>query len=150
VLLRDLQMHPYKPQVLHVDFQLVEANRKIHMKVPLHFINAEISRGVKIEGGIASHTMNELDITCLPADLPEYIEVDLRELSLGHSLRVSDLKMPGGVEPVLHRGENPVVASVVVHKAAPAEEAPVAEAVAAAVPAAPAPAAPPAKQPEKK
>jgi hypothetical protein len=73
-------MHPWKQLVLHVDFQRVSADQKIHMKVPLHFINAEIAPGVKTGGGIVSHVMNEIDITCLPDDLPEFVEVDLKAL----------------------------------------------------------------------
>lgn len=149
VLLRDLQMHAYKRQVVHMDFQRVDAMHKIHVKVPLHFVNADIAPGVKLQGGIASHVINELDITCLAADLPTFIEVDLKELTAGHSLKVSDLKMPKGVEPVLHRGEDPVVASIVLPKGTATEEA---EAVAETPAAAPAAAATPApaKQPEKK
>ena len=81
VLLRDIQMHPFKQQVLHVDFQRVDQNKKIHMKVPLHFINAEISPGVKTSGGIVTHILTEVDIGCLPKDLPEFISVDLAELT---------------------------------------------------------------------
>jgi large subunit ribosomal protein L25 len=88
------------------------ADKKIHMKVPLHFINADIAPGVKLQGGVVSHVLNELNITCLPADLPEFIEVDLKDVSVGHSVHVKDLKLPKGVEAVLHRGENPVVATI--------------------------------------
>ena len=91
VLLRDIQWHPFKQQVLHVDFQRVDKNKKIHMKVPLHFINAEISPGVKVSGGIVSHILTEVDISCLPKDLPEFISVDLGEMTAGHSLHLSDL-----------------------------------------------------------
>ncbi len=83
MLLRDVQMHPFRQQVLHIDFQRVDAKKKIHMKVPLHFMNADIAPGVKTGGGNVSHVMNELDITCLPDDLPEFIEVDLANLALG-------------------------------------------------------------------
>jgi large subunit ribosomal protein L25 len=113
VLLRAFSMHPYKGQVQHVDFQRVSKDRKIHMKVPLHFVNAQLSPGVKEQGGVANHVLNELDISCLPDDLPEYIEVDMGHLSVGHSVHVADLKLPKGVLPVLHRGENPVVATVI-------------------------------------
>jgi large subunit ribosomal protein L25 len=126
VLLRDVQVHAYKPRVMHVDFQRVDATHKIHMKVPLHFINAELAPGVKLQGGIASHTMNDLDVECLPADLPEFIEVDLKDLQAGKSLHVSELAMPKGVTPVMHRGEDPVVASIVVPRGA-TEEAEAAE-----------------------
>jgi large subunit ribosomal protein L25 len=131
VLLRAVNMHPFKLQVQHVDFQRVSKDRKIHMKVPLHFVNAEKSPGVKEQGGIASHVLNEADIVCFPDDLPEYIEVDLGHLSVGHSIHAADLQLPKGVELTLRKGENPVVATVVI----PAliteeEETAVAEAVA--------------------
>jgi large subunit ribosomal protein L25 len=122
VLLRDVQMHPFRNEVLHVDFQRVDENRKIHMKVPLHFVNAEIAPGVKQSGGIVSHVINELDIACLPKDLPEFIEVDLKDLAAGHSLHVSDLKLPNGVSAVVHRGENPTIATIIIPRAVAAEE----------------------------
>ncbi|MBI3069576.1 MAG: 50S ribosomal protein L25/general stress protein Ctc [Betaproteobacteria bacterium] len=123
VLLRDFQMHPWKQQVLHVDFQRVDPRRKIHMSVPLHFMNAEICPGVKLGGGVVNHVMNEINIQCLPDDLPEFIEVDLVDLQLGHSVHVADLKMPKGVEPVSKlRHENPAVATVQVPKAIVIEE----------------------------
>jgi large subunit ribosomal protein L25 len=122
VLLKDVQVHPYKRQILHVDFQRVDATHKIHTKVPLHFINAEACPGVKLEGGVVSHVMTELDITCLPAALPEFIEVDCKDLAVGHSLHVSHLKLPAGVESVLlHRGEDPTVATILGAKAEPTE-----------------------------
>ena len=114
VLLRAYNMHPFKAQVQHVDFQRVSKDRKIHMKVPLHFVNAEKSPGVKDQGGVVSHVLNELDITCFPADLPEFIEVDLSNLSVGNSIHARELALPKGVQPVLHRGENPVVATIIV------------------------------------
>src|SRR6187549_3318711 len=89
VLLRDYQMHPFRPIILHVDFQRVDANKKIHMSVPLHFVNAEISPGVKVAGGIIEYVMKELEIQCLPKDLPEFIGVDLANLQAGHSMHVS-------------------------------------------------------------
>jgi len=113
VLLRSFNMHPFKVQVQHVDFQRVSKDKKIHMKVPLHFVNAEKSPGVKVQGGVASHVMNDLDIICFPDDLPEFMEVDLGNLSVGNSIHVRDLALPKGVEAVLHRGENPVVATVI-------------------------------------
>jgi large subunit ribosomal protein L25 len=157
VLLRDVQMHPWKQLILHVDFQRVSANKKIHMSVPLHFVNAEISPGVKTGGGIVNHVMNEIEISCLPDDLPEFIEVDLKDLELGHSVHIADLKMPKGVESVQQvRGENAVVATVQVPRAmveaepvaAVAAEGAAAEGAAAA--AAAAPAAGDKKEPEKK
>lgn len=113
VLLRDYQMHPWRQQVLHVDFQRVDKTRKIHVRVPLHFINADICVGVKTGGGVVLHTMNDIDIQCLPDDLPEYIEVDLKDLELNELLHVSDLVMPQGVEPVSKlKQDNPAVVSV--------------------------------------
>src|SRR5918999_2495206 len=114
VLLRSVSMHPYKPQVQHVDFQRVSKDKKIHMKVPLHFVNAEKSPGVKDQGGVASHVLNELDISCFPDDLPEFLEVDLSGLTVGHSLHVRDLTLPKGVELAIGKAENPVVATVVI------------------------------------
>lgn len=123
VLLRDVQMHPFHPLVLHVDFQRVSRDEKIHMKVPLHFVNAEIAPGVKLGGGIVSHVLSDVEISCLPADLPDSIEVDLANLALGSSIHMSELTFPNGVEAlVLVRGEDPVVASVTVPRAAPVEE----------------------------
>ncbi len=152
VLLRDYQMHAFKPQVLHIDFQRVAADKKIHMKVPLHFINADIAPGVKLQGGVVSHVLNELNIMCLPADLPEFVEVDMKDVSVGHSVHVKDLNLPKGVEAVLHRNENPVVATITVPRGTTEAELAVVEQAAVAAPAAgaAAPAAAPAKQPEKK
>jgi large subunit ribosomal protein L25 len=131
VLLRAVNMHPFKLQVQHVDFQRVSKDKKIHMKVPLHFVNAERSPGVKEQGGIASHVLNELDITCFPDDLPEFIEVDLSNLTVGHSLHARELALPKGVELALHKADNPVVATVVIPSLV-AEEEEAAPAVAAA------------------
>jgi len=113
VLLRAYNMHPWRGRVQHIDFQRVSKDKKIHMKVPLHFVNAEKSPGVKEQGGVANHVVNELDITCLPDDLPEFIQVDMGGLSIGGAIHVNDLVLPKGVTPVLHRGENPVVATVI-------------------------------------
>jgi large subunit ribosomal protein L25 len=114
VLLRAVNMHPFKAQVQHIDFQRVLKDKKIHMKVPLHFVNAEVSPGVKEQGGVVNHVLNELYVTCLPADLPEFIEVDLTNLAVGKSVHARDLKLAQGVEFSLHKDENPVVATVVV------------------------------------
>jgi large subunit ribosomal protein L25 len=133
VLLRAVNMHPFKPQVQHVDFQRVSKDKKIHMAVPLHFVNAEKSPGVKEQGGVVNHVMNELDIACFPDDLPEFIEIDLSNLSVGHSLHVRDVPLPKGVELTLHKDENPVVATVVVPSLVTEEE----EAAAAAAAVAP-------------
>jgi large subunit ribosomal protein L25 len=113
VLLRDVQYHPFKQQVQHVDFQRVDANTKLHMKVPLHFKGAEESQAVKLEHCLVNPVMNELDISCLPADLPEFIEVDLSGLKKGTSLHLQDIALPKGVKAVTHGKPNPVVVSVV-------------------------------------
>jgi len=136
VLLRAVNMHPWKRQVQHIDFQRVSADEKIHMKVPLHFVNAEISPAVKDSAGIVSHVMNELDIRCLPADLPEYMEVDLSGIAVGHSIHVRDLKLPKGVELALKGTENPPVATAQIPKVIVAEEEVAAAEAAAEVPAA--------------
>lgn len=112
-LLRDVQMHPYKLQIRHVDFQRVDATHAIHTKVPLHFVNADIAPGVKLHGGMVQHVMTELDVKCLPQDLPEFIEVDLGKLNAGQSLHVSEITLPAGVEVVHHGEGDPVVATVV-------------------------------------
>ena len=142
VLLRAVNMHPFKLQVQHVDFQRVSADEKIHMKVPLHFTNAESSPAVKSQGAMISHVLNDLEIRCLPADLPEFIEVDLGQITVGHSIHVRDLNLPKGVESLLRGDENPAVVTAQIPRAAIAEEeaaaAATAEAatVASAVPAA--------------
>jgi large subunit ribosomal protein L25 len=138
VLLRDYQMHPFKPLVLHIDFQRVSATEKVHMRIPLHFINAEVSAAVKLQGALISHISTELEVSCLPADLPEFIEVDLSKIEVGHGIHAKDLALPKGVSLVLHiEQENPVLANarIPVVKAADTEAAP----AAAAAPAAEAP-----------
>ena len=111
-LLRDYQMHPFKPLVLHIDFQRVDAKQKIHVKVPLHFVNAEIAPAVKLGGALVSHIATEMEVTCLPADLPEFIQVDLSKIEVGHSVHVKDIPLPKGVALVSHlEQENPVVAN---------------------------------------
>ena len=97
VLLRDVQMHPFKQQVLHIDFQRVAANEKIHVRVPIHYLNAETSPAVKMSANVISHVMNDIEVTCLPKDLPEFIEVDLGALEAQGAVHVSDLKLPDGV-----------------------------------------------------
>jgi large subunit ribosomal protein L25 len=121
-LLRDVQRHAYKQQILHVDFQRIDATHQIHQKVPLHFINADIAPGVKLSGGMVQHVMTELDVKCLPKDLPGFIEIDLKDLQGGQSLHVTQIPLPAGVEAVLHRGEDPVVATIVVRGAGAAGE----------------------------
>ena len=119
--------------MLHVDFQRVDKTHKIHVKVPLHFLNADIAPGVKTGGGKVSHVMTEIDVTCLPGNLPEFIAVDMGSLELGHSIHVAELKLPEGVELVAHvLHENPAVASITLPKGMksdePAPEAPAAPA----------------------
>lgn len=143
VLLRDVQMHAFKAQVLHVDFQRVAAHEKIHVKVPLHFMHAENSPAVKQSAAVVSHVLTELDVSCLPKDLPEFIAIDLSELAVGQTIHVSDLKLPEGVAAITQ--ENPVVVTVTVPRgmeeptpAAVADAAATAGATAAAAGAAPA------------
>lgn len=122
VVLRDSQWHAYKPQVLHIDFQRVDADHKIHLKVPLHFVNGENSPAVKLGGGMISHVINELDVQCLPANLPEFIEVDLGSLEADQSIHVSQIKLPKGVELVVHGEGDPVVVTVLKTKGEAAAE----------------------------
>lgn len=123
VLLRDAQWHPYKQQVLHVDFQRVDKTHKIHVKVPLHFLNADVAPGVKTGGGKVSHVMTEIDVSCLPGNLPEFVAVDLSGLELGHSIHATELTLPEGVELVAHvLHENPAVASVTLPKGMKSDE----------------------------
>jgi large subunit ribosomal protein L25 len=143
-LLRDYQMHPYRPQVMHIDFQRVDANKEIHVKVPLHFSGAENSPAVKLSKGLVNHVMNEIDIACLPAKLPEFIAVDLSNLEGHKSLHLSGIKLPEGVRAVPHGKGDPVVVSVALPGGAKEEEAvapAAAPAPAAGKAAAPAPAA---------
>jgi large subunit ribosomal protein L25 len=139
VLLRDYQMHPFKPLVLHIDFQRVSATEKVYMRVPLHFIHAETSAAVKLQGAVISHIITELEISCLPADLPEFVDVDLSKIEVGHGIHAKDITLPKGVTLVLHvEQENPVLANARIPtvKAADTE---VAAPAAAAAPAAEAP-----------
>jgi large subunit ribosomal protein L25 len=122
VLLRDFQVHAFKQLVLHADFQRVDPNHKIHVKVPLHFINADISPAVKLGAGIISHVMTEIDITCLPANLPEFVEVDLAAMELGTSFHVADLKLPAGVN-VAHAKDNSTIATASVPAGSKADNA---------------------------
>jgi len=116
-ILRDLQRHPAKPIILHADFQRVNMNEKLHMNVPLHFINEDIAPGVKEEGGLIQHNVVEVEISCLPSALPEYIEVDVAELTMGSSLHLSDIKVADGVEIVqLMHGESHDLPIVSIHK----------------------------------
>jgi large subunit ribosomal protein L25 len=147
VLLRDVQWHPYKPQVLHVDFQRVAANQKITIRVPFHFMNQEVSPAVKESKAVVNHVLTEIEISCLPADLPKYLEVDLSGITLEQSLHLSAVKMPQGVTPVVAPGADPVIATAVMvmgtvadikedeEKAAAAAATPAVAAPAAAAPA---------------
>ncbi|MDD5404224.1 MAG: 50S ribosomal protein L25/general stress protein Ctc [Sulfuricella sp.] len=123
VVLRDYQMHPFRQQVMHVDFQRVDQNEKMHMKVPFHIINADLAPGVKLTGGTVNHVLTEADVNCLPKDLPEFIEVDLANLAAGHSVHLSDIKLPKGVDFVqLMHGDDAVVANIKVPRGGAAEE----------------------------
>jgi large subunit ribosomal protein L25 len=125
VILREVQMHPYRPLVLHMDFQRIKASETLHMKIPLHFEGSDVAPGVKVDGGILAHTMTELDITCLPKDLPEYIAVDVSTLGMNESLHLSDVQLPEGVELTVtayHEGEDPTVATITAPKVVEEEE----------------------------
>lgn len=98
VLLRDFQLHPVRNTIMHIDFQRVDVNEKIHIKVPFHFINEDIAKGVKVGGGIVARILTEAEVSCLPKDLPEFIEVDVAELDMGHSIHLSEISLPDGVE----------------------------------------------------
>ena len=131
VLLRDVQMHPFKQLILHIDFQQVDENTKLHMKVPLHYKGQEESTAFKVDHCLINHVLNEIDVSCLPKDLPEFIEVDLSGLKKGASFHLSDVKLPNGVKAVVKGRENPVLVSVVTSAAEVSAEA-TAEAAAAA------------------
>jgi len=122
VLLRDVQWHPFKPLVLHIDFQRVAADEKITVKVPLHFVNQEASPAVKLSAAIVGHVVNEIEISCLPKDLPSFIEVDLANLETSQTIHANDLKLPAGVSLPAHGTENPVIVTVTV-RAGKGEEA---------------------------
>jgi large subunit ribosomal protein L25 len=131
VLLRNVQYHPFKQLVLHLDFQRVDANTRLSMKVPLHYSGEENSPAVKLDACVINHVVNEIELACLPADLPEFIAVDLSGLTKGVSLHVNDITLPKGTKVVTHGKPNPVLVSVV---------APVEEVIVAAPAATPAPA----------
>jgi large subunit ribosomal protein L25 len=132
VLLRDLQMHPFKQQVLHIDFQRVEARTRLTMKVPLHYSGEEESPAVKAENCLVNHVMTELTVSCFPADVPESIDIDLSGLKKGSPLHLKDIKLPKGVKFVAKGQDNPVLVSV----SAIVEEVEAAPADGAAAPAA--------------
>jgi large subunit ribosomal protein L25 len=149
-VLKDVQRHPAKNAVIHVDLQRVLEDEKIRMTVPLHFKGASVSPGVKTSGGVVSHLLNDVEVTCLPKDLPEFIEVDLSAMGINQMLKMSDLKLPAGVELVrLSHGRDEAVVSIHAARAeaaeAPAEAAATAAATPAAAPAAAAAKAAPAK-----
>jgi len=124
-IVKDVQMHPAKSRIMHVDFQRVMDDVEIRMSVPLHFVNEEKGPGIALRGGVASHLKNEVEIACLPGDLPEYIEVDCGELEIDQMLHLSDLVLPKGVAiPELAQGEDfdqPVISVAVPKKAAEPE-----------------------------
>jgi large subunit ribosomal protein L25 len=130
-ILKDVQRHPYKNAVVHVDFQRVEENEKIRISIPLHFKGASVSPGVKTQGGMVSHMRNQVEVSCLPKDLPEFIEVDISGLSLNESIHLSQLKIPDGVALVDLAKEDAAV--VAIHS--PRAEEPEPTAVAAGAPA---------------
>lgn len=116
VLLRDVQMHAYKPIVMHVDFQRVDATTRITKKVPLHFINEENSPAVKLDKCLINHVVSELEIECLAEKLPEFLTVDLGNLTKGQSFHVNDLKLDTGIKVMLRGRKNPTIAAVVMQK----------------------------------
>ncbi|HZH42637.1 MAG TPA: 50S ribosomal protein L25/general stress protein Ctc [Lysobacter sp.] len=129
VLLRDMQRHPYKQLIMHLDFQRVDANQALRVRVPLHFLNQEKSPAGKTAGVVVLHELNEIEISCLPKDLPEFIEVDLAALKVGDIVHLSDLKLPAGVElPELKLGKEHDVAVVIAKHAKDEVEEPAAEA----------------------
>ena len=113
-ILRDVQMHPYRQLILHMDLQRVSASEKIHMSVPLHFLGETTAPGVKLQGGVVFHLLTEVDVSCLPRDLPEYLEADISALNLGETLHLSSLKLPEGVELTIfaHGGDDLGVATI--------------------------------------
>ena len=113
VLLRDYQTHAYKLLVLHVDFQRVDATHELHLMVPLHYTNEDAGPGVKLNGGLVNHVQTEIEIHCLAADLPEFIEVDLGAMKVGENIHASQVKLPKGVKLVQHGSDDPILVSIV-------------------------------------
>jgi large subunit ribosomal protein L25 len=134
VLLRDFQMHAWKQIVMHIDFQRVDDSTRLHKKVPLHFVNEENSPAVKTDKCVVSHVRTDLEVECLASQLPEFVTIDLGELTKGQTLHVSDLKLPEGIKAVKHGTLNPVVVAVMAPKVETEEEAPAPVVVAAAPP----------------
>ena len=128
VLLRDVQYHPFKQLVLHIDFQRIDGNTKMKKKVPVHYAGEENSPAVKVDQCLINHIATELEVSCMPKDLPEFISVDLSNLTKGHSLHVNDITLPAGVTAVTRGKSNPVLVAVVATKA----EAPTPQEAAAA------------------
>jgi len=135
-ILKDVQRHPFKNAILHIDFQRVEDNEKIRLSVPLHFKGEAVAPGVKTQGGLVSHIRTELEVSCLPKDLPEFIEVDLSGLSLNESIHLSQLKVPEGVQLVELAKEDAAVVTIYSPRAEEPEAAVAATAEGAAAPAA--------------
>ena len=136
VLLRDYQMHAWKPIVMHIDFQRVDSTTRLHKKVPIHYVNEENSPAVKTDKCLVNHVKTDVEIECLASQLPEFVTIDLADVVKGQSLHLSDLKLPAGIKAVKHGTLNPVFVAVVAPKAEEEE---------AAVAAAPAPAPAPSK-----
>ena len=137
-ILKDLQRHPARRQIIHIDLQRIVEDEEIRMNIPIHFLNEDIAPGVKTGGGKVSHLMSDVEIVCLPKNLPEYLEVDVADLELDQMLHLSDIKLPQGVEiPELQQGpeHDQAIVSIHVIKAAPVEEDVEAEEVAAEAPA---------------
>ncbi len=137
-VLKDVQRHPAKPLIMHMDLQRIVEDEEIRMNVPLHFIGEEVAPGVKMGGGAVSHLMSDVEVSCLPKDLPEFIEVDVSELELNAMLHLSDLKLPGGVEiPQLAQGpeHDHAIVSIQVRKGREEAEAVEDEAAAETAPA---------------
>lgn len=123
-ILRDVHWHPFKAQVMHMDLQRISATKKIHMRVPIHFEGESVAPGVKQQGGLISHLLTEVDVTCLPQQLPEYLEADVSGLHIGESLHLSDLELPEGVEltSLAHGGDDLAVVTITAIRAAAEEE----------------------------
>jgi len=113
VLLRDTQVHAYKPLVLHVDFLRVDATHELHMMVPLHYTNEEEGPGVKLNNGLVNHVQTEVEIQCLAKDLPEFIVVDLGAMNVGDNIHASQLTLPSGVKLAQHGSDDPILVSIV-------------------------------------
>lgn len=151
-VLRDMHMHPVRPRIDHVDLQRISATEKLHMRIPLHFIGQDVAPGVKLKGGIVSHLMNEVDVTCLPHQLPEHLVVDMSNIDLGESIHLTDIPLPEGVtiSSLAHGGDDLAVATITLVRAAIEAEQEAAAAATEAAAAAPATAAPAAGDAAKK